>query len=303
MSVKGKIFDIKKFAVHDGPGIRSTVFFKGCPLRCLWCHNPEGISPRTEIMVFASRCIRDCRDCLAACPRRALSKGKGGIVLERELCDGCGACASVCPAEALQQAGREVTPGEVVAELEKDRAFYQDSQGGVTFSGGEPLQQPEFLRALLLQCRRHGFHTAVDTSGHAPYAQFEKILPLCDLLLFDLKIMDNDKHKRLTGVANHLILDNLQKLSRASRSLAIRIPLVPGCNDSPRDLAQLADFCASLPKRHPVHLLPYHRGYVSKLKRLGLPAPLEDTRPPTAPAVQKIKDIFSKRKLTVKTGG
>jgi pyruvate formate lyase activating enzyme len=303
MEKTGLIFDIKKFAVHDGPGIRSTVFFKGCPLNCIWCHNPEGISPSREVMVFSSRCLKGCRDCLPACPRGAIAKNGRGIILDRDRCDGCGACVEACPAEALQMAGRPVTSTEVMAELAKDEPFYRDSRGGVTFSGGEPLQQPVFLRELLERCRAQRFHTAVDTSGHAPFAAFERIMPLTDLFLFDLKIVDEQAHQRLTGVSNRLLLDNLRRLSRSGCSLAVRIPLVPGCNDAGSDLEQMADFCAALPNRHPVHLLPYHRGYSGKIKRLGLADPLPATAPPAPGAQRLAAAIFSRRDLTVTIGG
>ncbi len=193
---------------------------------------------------------------------------------------------------------------EVMAELEKDAPFYRESGGGVTFSGGEPLQQPAFLRELLPACRRRGIHTAVDTSGQAPFSAFEKILPLTDLFLFDLKIVDDASHRRLTGVSNRLILENLRKaLPRRGARWPSACPLVPGCNDATRDLEQAADFCAALPKRHPVHLLPYHRGYSGKLERLGMAAPLAATLPPDAAAVNRAKEIFLKRGLTVQIGG
>jgi pyruvate formate lyase activating enzyme len=302
MGKKGTIFDIKKFAIHDGPGIRTTVFFKGCPLRCLWCHNPEGISPAPEIMVFSGRCLKGCRDCLAACPRQALSKRRA-IALDRSRCDGCGLCVTACPAEALQATGREMDVDEVMAELEKDAPFYRESGGGATFSGGEPLQQPAFLGELLSACHERGLHAAVDTSGQAPFSAFERIMPLTDLFLFDLKIVDDAGHRRLTGVSNRLILENLERLSRAGAPLAVRMPLVPGCNDSARDLEQAAGLCAGLPKRHPVHLLPYHRGYTGKLARLGMAAPLAATLPPEPAAVNRAKEIFQNRGLTVQIGG
>ena len=303
MDSKGTIFDLKKFAVHDGPGIRTTVFFKGCPLRCLWCHNPEGISPLKEVMVYSSRCLKSCRDCLAACLRHALRKAGGTVLLDRGRCNGCGACARVCPAEALRNAGDSTTVGEVMGELSKDKPFYQESGGGVTCSGGEPLQQPGFLRALLAECRRQKLHTAVDTSGHAPYEVLEGLLPLTDLFLYDLKVVNEARHQRLTGGSNRLILRNLTKLSRSGCSLAIRVPLVPGCNDRPGDLEEMADFCASLPQRHPVHLLPYHRGYGGKAKRLGLADPLAGTMPPTRAMLLRAKDIFANRNLNVLIGG
>lgn len=301
--MKGTIFDIKKFAIHDGPGIRSTVFFKGCPLHCQWCHNPEGISPLREIMVFTGRCLKGCRDCLAACPRQALAKRRGTIVIDRSRCDACGACVAACPAEALQAAGREMSVDEIMAELEKDVPFYRESGGGVTVSGGEPLQQPAFLGELLAACRRRGMRVAVDTSGQAPFSAFEKILPLTGLFLFDLKVVDDARHQSLTGVSNRLILANLETLSRAGAPLAVRIPLVPGGNDADRDLEQAAGLCAALPGRHPVHLLPYHRGYAGKLKRLGLGASLAAILPPAAAAINRAKDIFLKYGLTVQIGG
>jgi pyruvate formate lyase activating enzyme len=303
METKGIIFDIKKFSIHDGPGIRSTVFFKGCPLRCLWCHNPEGISPTQEIMVFAQRCLAGCRACVGLCPQKALAKDKEAIALNRGLCNVCGLCAAACPAEALQMAGRSVSVEQVISELAKDAIFYQGSGGGVTFSGGEPLAQIDFLCESLLDAKKQGWHTAVDTCGHAPFADFAKIMPLVDLFLYDLKIIDPAKHRRLAGLPNGLILKNLLKLSRGARSLAIRIPLIPGSNDSQTDIEQLADFCAALPRVHPVHLLPYHRGGSGKRKRLDQSDPLPGARPPTAAKLQKIKEIFYRRKLTVTLGG
>ena len=190
MQNQGIIFDLKKFAIHDGPGIRSTVFFKGCPLHCLWCHNPEGISPSREVMVFSQRCLADCRACSELCPKKALTKGKKGIVLNRDLCNACGLCAAACPSEALQMVARAVTVDQVMSELAKDAIFYQDSVGGVTFSGGEPLAQIDFLHELLLASKKQGWHTTVDTCGHAPFASFAKIMPLVDLFLYDLKIID-----------------------------------------------------------------------------------------------------------------
>jgi pyruvate formate lyase activating enzyme len=303
MEAKGIIFDIKKFAVHDGPGIRGTVFFKGCPLRCAWCHNPEGMSAAPEVMVSSQRCLASCRACVGACPRRALAKAASVIVLDRERCDGCGLCAAACPAEALQMAGRTVSVGAVMAELAKDEAFYQDSGGGVTFSGGEPLAQVGFLEALLRAAKKRGWHTAVDTSGQAPFESFMKIIPLVDLFLFDLKAIDPARHRDFCGEDNVLVLDNLSRLSLLARSLAIRVPLVPGFNDAPGEMAGIADFCSALPRPHPLHLLAYHRGGSNKRKRLGQADPLPATRPPTAASMQKTRAIFSRHKMTAILGG
>jgi len=303
MAKKGIIFDIKKFAVHDGPGIRTTVFLKGCPLHCAWCHNPEGIASGPEIMVFTERCIRGCRDCLAVCPRGALKRVRDIILLDRGLCDRCGACVDVCPSEALQSVGKTVSVGEVMDEVARDIPFYERSGGGATFSGGEPLTQPAFLRELLLACRARGIHTAVDTSGHAPFSVFEKLLPLVDLFLYDLKVIDDERHRRFTGVSNRLILENLEKLSRSAAPLAIRVPLLPGVNDADDELRALAGFCAALANRHSLHLLPYHRGYVAKRRRLGLNAVLPDTAPPSSKLLEKAGKIFTGNVATVIIGG
>jgi pyruvate formate lyase activating enzyme len=303
MDCKGTIFDIKQFSVHDGPGIRTTVFFKGCPLKCAWCHNPEGISSQTEIMVFSDRCLSGCRDCLTACPLGALFKRGKTIRLDRALCDGCGACARACPAEALQSIGRLVTAADVMAEIAKDAQFYAESGGGVTFSGGEPMLQHRFLGVLLTECRGQGLRTAVDTSGMADYPQFEAILPLVDLFLFDLKTLDDDRHRRLAGASNRLPLANLRRLSRAGAPLALRIPIVPGLNDAEGELERLAAFCASLPRRHPVHLLPYHRNYTGKARRLGRPDAMAGARTRPASEMGPVKEIFAKKGLKVGIGG
>ena len=195
MAMKGMIFDIKKFAVHDGPGIRTTVFFKGCPLRCLWCHNPEGISPAREIMVFSGRCLKGCRDCLAVCPRRRWTSAAAPSSSTARAATAAAPAPTPAPPKRCRLTGREMSVGAVLDELAKDVPFYRESGGGATFSGGEPLQQPEFLRELLGACRGEKISTVVDTSGQAPYADFASILPLADLFLFDLKIVDDARHR------------------------------------------------------------------------------------------------------------
>jgi pyruvate formate lyase activating enzyme len=254
-------------------------------------------------MIFADRCIRGCRDCLASCPRAALKKVRGSILLDRALCDGCGACVGACPAEALQSAGRTVSVGEVMDEVARDIPFYERSGGGATFSGGEPLTQPAFLRELLLACRARGIRTAVDTSGHAPFSAYEKLLPLVDLFLYDLKVIDAGRHQRFTGVSNRLILENLQKLSRSGAPLALRVPLLPGVNDADDDLRALARFCAALANRHPLHLLPFHRGHAGKRRRLGLDEVLPDTAPPPKELQERAVKIFAGNVSTVIIGG
>jgi pyruvate formate lyase activating enzyme len=265
----GRIFDIKRFAVHDGPGIRTTVFLKGCPLACRWCHNPEGIGRDREFMLRPARCAK-CYDCLAVCPPGALSKGPAGeIVVDRSNCDLCGRCVEACLSEALEIVGRDVSVPELIVEVEKDRVFYEQSGGGVTFSGGEPLLQPEFLAEALTALRARGLRTAVDTSGFAPPAVLERIASLTDLVLYDLKVLDEAKHLETTGVANALILENLRRLAGGPTRVWIRIPLVPGVNDDDVAVGRTADFLASLGSIRRVHLLPYHRGGIAKGGRIG----------------------------------
>ena len=276
----GRIFDIKRFALHDGPGIRTTVFLKGCPLSCGWCHNPEGISRERELMLRPGRCVR-CYACLAACPAGALTKGPAGdIAVDRSKCDRCGLCVETCLSEALEIVGRDISVPELLAEVEKDRVFYEQSGGGVTFSGGEPLLQPEFLAEALSALRARGLRTAVDTSGFAPSAVLERIASLTDLVLYDLKVLDGTKHLETTGVENTLILENLRRLASGPASVWIRIPFIPGVNNDQGAVERTVDFLASLNSIKRVHLLPYHRGGDAKGGRVGREALCRTFAPP-----------------------
>ena len=271
----GMVFNIQRFSVHDGPGIRTTVFLKGCPLSCLWCHNPEGIDPEPELARTPARCI-ECGECVQVCPRGLPVPGKTPPPEALDPCLVCGACAEVCPSEARQVAGHTMTVDEVMAEIVKDRVFFEESGGGVTFSGGEPLGQPRFLENLLAACRRQGVHTTVDTCGLAPLADIESVADLCDLWLYDIKTVDDRVHRQVTGASNAQILTNLRRLGDGSRRIWVRVPVVPGINDSSENLAATARLAASIPGVERVCLLPYHPMGRDKLRRLGRTAERAD---------------------------
>ncbi len=263
----GVVFDVKRFAIHDGPGIRTTVFFKGCPLRCTWCHNPEGIAPQPELSFRENRCV-GCGACAESCASRAVTLVNGRAATDREACTQCGSCAQVCPTAAREIVGKSVSVRELVRELERDRVFYEESGGGVTVSGGEPLMQPEFLRALLEVCRARGLHTAVDTSCYAGWETFESLRGLVDLFLCDIKHMDGETHQRIAGVDNTRVLDNIRRLAAADGQMTIRMPVIPGLNDDERNIKATGAFVASLPGVTRIDILPYNEGGCAKLTRL-----------------------------------
>jgi pyruvate formate lyase activating enzyme len=271
----GIIFNIMRYSIYDGPGIRTTVFLKGCPASCCWCHNPEAISDKVQLMYREDRCCH-CGDCAAVCPNGAISVKFGNIVTDREICRLCGACADVCCAEARELAGRIMTVGEVMEEISKDIPFFEESGGGVTFSGGEPLQQHEFLQEILKDCKRRSIKTAVDTSGHAPPEVLRRIGKWTDLFLFDLKLMDNVCHRKYTGITNDTILQNLKELAVRGKPIIIRVPLVPGINDSLEGIRGIGRFLKTLPNVREIELLPYHAAGVSKYKKLGMECSMPD---------------------------
>lgn len=298
----GLVFNIQKYSVHDGPGIRTTVFLKGCPLRCPWCHNPESISHQGEIVVLESRCM-DCRLCRLACPYGTVIPGDGVLPARNELCEVCGACVEACPTGGRKLIGQEMTVAQVMEVVLQDRVFYEDSGGGVTFSGGEPLAQPDFLRGLLEACRARGIHTTVDTCGLARTEQVLAIAPLTDLFLYDLKFMDDARHREYTGAPNVLILENLQALGRAAAQIWIRVPIIPGVNDSEAELEAKARFAATLSGVRQVNLLPFHRTGFPKARRLGQDNAMAETQPPSAESMARAVEIFGNLGLTVKSGG
>jgi pyruvate formate lyase activating enzyme len=302
VSDTGLVFNLQRCSIHDGPGIRTTVFFKGCPLRCTWCHNPEGIDRRPQMMVSTDRCI-SCHACSEVCPIEERGAVPARVSWDRELCIGCGSCVDACPADARELAGREYEVGELVDLLERDRVFFDASGGGVTFSGGEPLAQPEFLAACLRECRRRGLHTVVDTCGLAARETVLETARLADLVLYDLKHMDPDRHLEETGADNHAILENLRALSQSDTEVWIRIPLIPGFNDDMAAIEAMGAFLEALPRRHRVFVLPYHGIAEGKRSRLGVTGDRVGRRPPDADTITAAAEEFARHDLRVSVGG
>lgn len=285
--ITGIVFDIKKFSIHDGPGIRTTVFLKGCPLSCWWCHNPEGQSQRPELVLRPKQCIA-CGACIEVCQREAILLEGEVIITERKRCTACGACAEVCYAGARELVGWQVTVAEVMRELEQDSAFYDQSGGGVTISGGEPLSQPAFLNGLLQACQAIGLQTCLDTCGFAPWEVLEGVRRDVDLFLYDLKVMDDARHRQVTGVSNKPILRNLEELSRRGHRIVLRVPIIPGVNDDDENVRSMGAFAADLPSLEGVTLLSYHRIGRHKYTQLGMVCPMPEVEPPTDEYVARI---------------
>jgi pyruvate formate lyase activating enzyme len=298
----GTIFDIKKFAIHDGPGVRTTVFLKGCPLRCWLCHNPESQDFSSELLRRDRRCNR-CGDCLDACAPSALSLNGDAVLIDRYRCDLCGACADACLPGALELVGREVTVEEVMGEIEKDRAFYDESGGGVTFSGGEPLAQPEFLADLLQSCKRQDISTVVDTCGFASREVIDRVRGQVDLFLYDLKIMDESRHQSFTGVSNQPIHENLRWLSGQGAAMVVRYPMLPGINDDERNVREMGEFLASLPNRPPIDILTYHKTGIDKYARLDREYALPEMEPPADEDVAEVAQLLNRCGLRVTVRG
>lgn len=300
--ITGKTYDIQGFSVQDGPGIRTTVFLKGCPLLCPWCHSPESQKFKTELNWMNMRCLglEECGKCLNICPNSAITAGAhaqdtaGNSItyprVEKSLCNDCGACAQACKADALYMCGLDQTVGDVMKRLLRDKPFFDESGGGVTISGGECLCQPDFTIALLKQCKENGIHTAVDTTGFVKWEIIEKALAYTDLFLYDLKCMDSSLHKQVTGVPNELILDNARKISAAGGRFWIRIPIIPLINDSKEHFDMYCKFlseirdCVDI-----VQLLPYHKMGVSKHDRLLRNEKIFVAEPPSEELLESLK--------------
>ena len=299
--ITGTVFDIRKYSIHDGPGIRTTVFFKGCPLSCWWCHNPEGQAIKPEIMFRQPRCIQ-CDTCLTVCPVGAISRDEGITSVDLEKCDLCGDCLTNCYSQGLELAGRSMTVGEVLADIERDIIFYDQSGGGATFSGGEPLLQHDFLKALLEACQAKGIHTALDTSGYSSWEALDDIRESVGVFLFDLKIMDDAQHRYYTGVPNRLILKNLKHLSELGQRIIVRVPIIPGINDNPDNLYQTGVFLSGLTSLERVDLLPYHKIGLGKYASLQKKYFLPETQPPSEDQMAELANTFYRFGLNVKIG-
>lgn len=295
---KGLVFNIQKFSLHDGPGIRTIVFLKGCPLACMWCSNPEGQSASPELMLTCDRCIdsEECDRCVAVCLDHVITRGDDGeLTIDRESCDGCGDCAYVCPSRALEVSGEWVGVDDVVRIVEEDEAFYARSGGGLTVSGGEPLAQGAFVRALLEAARSRGIDTAVETSGLCNWKTMKEIAPLTDRIFFDIKCLDAEKHEQMTGVSNRKILDNFQRL-RAELpevEVVVRTPVIAGINDSEADIRDIAKFVDDAGGASAYELLPYHGFGESKYAKLGKHYRLSHLEPPSDRRMSELREIAS----------
>jgi glycyl-radical enzyme activating protein len=280
----GLVFDIQHFTIHDGPGIRTSVFLKGCPLRCLWCHNPESQASGVEIFYLPEKCIV-CRACGEVCPEGAHHFENDLHRLDRSICVRCGACVLECYSGGLERVGQEMDVDTVLAEVLADQPFYRTSCGGLTISGGEPMQQFDFTRALLQSAKAAGLHTCLETSGCSSRERYLDIAPLVDLFLFDVKETDPELHRQFTGVSNHAIRENLLALDHSGARLVLRCPIIPGLNDRLEHLAGIAELANRLQNVEEIHILPYHPLGSSKSQRLGKPPTLPGINAPEASQV------------------
>ncbi|MFC1958148.1 glycyl-radical enzyme activating protein [Chloroflexota bacterium] len=298
----GIIFNIQKFSVHDGPGIRTTVFMKGCPLQCRWCSNAESMNPRPELGIIRSSC-NSCGKCLKVCPEQAISLDDNGIIrFNRDKCSACGECVAACPPGALTIYGRQVTVDEIFKEISRDKSFYDGSGGGVTVSGGEPLRQADFVAALFQRCRQAGIKTCLDTCGYAATDKLKEVLAFTDYVLYDIKLFDADRHKRFTGVANDLILNNAGVVAGSGIPVLYRIPLIKDVNDTKQNITETAQFIKAQGNGKVIELLPYHRLGAAKYKTLDKSYPGEDFTTPSSEEIESVGHIFKEYGVNCKTG-
>lgn len=294
--ITGTVFNIQRFSVQDGPGIRTSVFVKGCPLECPWCSNPESIKPYPEVAHVAPLC-KQCGSCIEACDLKAISLAEKGINIDREKCNNCGKCFEVCTNDALKLFGKEVSVGEVLEEIIKDKLYYHSSDGGVTASGGEPLSQARFVSALFERCHEEGLHTTLDTSGHARQSDLEMVLENTDLVLFDLKLIDPGSHIATVKASNDPIQRNARLVVESGIPMIVRIPLIPGFTDMDENIEGIANFVRALDSELPVNILPYHRMGMGKYKMLDREYKLSELKPVPDERLKAIVDYFQSRSL------
>lgn len=298
---KALIFNIQKFSVHDGPGIRTTVFFKGCPLRCLWCHNPESQNTKKEMLYDRDKCVL-CGTCEKVCPKKAIKIENGVLTTDMNKCDFCGECVINCMYGAREIVGKEYTVDEVVNAVLKDKVFYEESGGGVTVSGGEPLMQIDFVEELLKRLKEENVHTAVDTSGAVSFEILERAAKYTDLFLFDLKVMDDEKHIEYIGASNKNIIENLKKLAKIHNNINLRMPIIEGVNADVSHIEKVLELIEDLNIKK-VNLLPYHDIAKHKYKKLGRIYEEAKMSKPSDEKMNSFKDMFAKRGYEVKIGG
>jgi len=297
------IFDIKRYAINDGPGIRVVVFFKGCNLHCAWCHNPESISTEPEKMYSRTKCIL-CGTCVDVCPENAIEMTTNSIIIDDSLCTLCGKCTDACPTKALEMSGKPMSVSEVLVIIEKEKVFFDQSGGGVTFSGGEPLMHIGLLLELLDECRKRGIHTAIDTAGNIKTEILLDAARHADLFLYDLKMADTTEHRKWTGAGNGLILTNLQMLAETGTDIIIRIPLLGGINDTEKNIETTAAFISGLAgATKEVHLLPYHAIAQHKYTKLGKTFESEKLQEPDQLALKRAIEIFAVFGIAATVGG
>lgn len=300
---KGLVSDIQKFATHDGPGIRTLVYMKGCPIRCLWCSSPQTQRRALEILHINKNCEK-CGRCVKACPLEALTLSKeDGIGIDRSRCDSCGQCVETCLNQAMKLAGKEWTVEELFDEVKKDSPFFRRSKGGVTVGGGEPTMQADFVAAFLKRCKESYIHTIIETCAYARWEQMEKVIQYVDQIYVDIKHIDPAQHKKITGFSNEIILDNVKKAA-AIKPMIIRIPVVPGLNDSNENILGTAKFAAELgPNVLRIDLLPYHQFGTQTYTQLGRPYRLADVEPPSASRMAELKQLVEPSGITAQIGG
>lgn len=301
---QGLIFDIKPYAINDGPGIRIAIYYKGCPLACEWCHNPESISPHVQKMFTQSKCI-GCGECVKACPKNACRLDKNeGIITDPDLCKLCGKCAEVCPTGATEMSGYMASVEDIMSRIKKETVFFDHSKGGVTFSGGEPLQQPKYLIELLDECGKEGIHRAVDTSGFAKTEILLEVAKRTDLFLYDFKMLDPIKHKKYTGVSNEKILENLKILAESGARINIRYPMIKGVNAELDEIRGMAEFIAGLAgEKKEISILPFHNLAEMKHKKLGNDYELSGMTEPSVEEQSRAIEIFEEYGLKASIGG